>query len=306
VVVESRECRGVEMYLLFLLVLLWQQQLSSNLAISVLGQNKRQVRFGDGCARVFLDLGCNVGVQVRKFFEEELFDKNKSSLMRVFDSTFGTDRQHQRENCVFSFEPNPKHTARLQKMESVFQSRGYRYVHFPFAVSSENATVTLLREKDNTYDADAKLIKNKADLKHKRLKAAVDRAGATVNASVLDFVEFLRVHILERELPRSLTPAEGRVVVKMDIEGEEYNLLPHLISSGVLCQSTDLLLLEWHVRNSKWFLKGALPSPIEKERVIHFQKSLQLLLTLSHPVCKTDMKKLDDESYSRPPPPTWK
>ena len=183
-------------------------------------------------------------------------------------------------------------------MEAVYQALGFRYRHFPFAVSTENATVTLLRESNNQVDADAKLIKDKADLRDKRLQAAARRDGTTVNASALDFVQFLRHHVAERRLPAGTPPQEGRVVVKMDIEGEEYSLLPALISSGVLCGCVDLLLVEWHVRNSKWFLRGALPLPIERERVVALQRSMALLLTLSRPACRTHMRKLDDESYS--------
>jgi hypothetical protein len=255
---------------------------------------------GDDCTHVFLDLGSNLGVQVRKFFEPQLFQRQQSSLLRALDHTFGYNRTHSLQqrssNCVFSFEPNPKHTHRLQHMQAVYQSLGYRYMHFPVAVSTENSTVTLLREVSSN-DAAAKLIKNKADLSDKRLQQVASRTGTTVDTHTIDFVEFLQKHIMERKLPEGVSSTQSRVMIKMDIEGEEYSLLPALVSSGVLCRTVDVLLVEWHVRNSRWFLKGVLPLPIDREKVLAFQRSVKLLLTLSKPACRTDMRKLDDESY---------
>ena len=255
-----------------------------------------QPSLGDGCVNIFLDLGSNVGVQVRKFFEPKKYTSQVSQIMEVFAERFGRDRRGP-TNCVFSFEPNPKHTPQLQRIETVYRALGYRHLHFPMAVSSENTTLTLLRAQNNQFDADAHLIKNREDLQHQRLKAHVSRANTTVTATVVDFVEFLRVHVLARQLPTGMR-GKGQVVIKMDIEGEEYNLLPHLITSGVLCQSTDLLLIEWHIRNSRWFLKGVLPLPIVKEKVVQLQKSMSMLLALSRPSCKTELRKIDDESFS--------
>lgn len=253
---------------------------------------------GDGCVNIFIDLGSNVGVQVRKFFEPNKYTKEPSRILDVFADVFGSDRRGP-TNCVFSFEPNPKHTPQLRKIEAVYKALGFRHKHFAMAVSSENTTMTLLRAQNNAFDADAHLVKDKEDLKHKRLKAATTREGTTVTTEVIDFVEFLRVHVLERQIPlQRKGQQQGKVIIKMDIEGEEYNLLPHLITSGVLCQSTNLLLIEWHIRNSRWFLKGILPLPIEKDRVVSFQKSMHMLLSLTSPVCKTEMRKIDDESFS--------
>lgn len=254
-------------------------------------------RHGDGCTRIFIDLGSNLGVQVRKFFEPELFNRNISKVLRIFDEFFGSERKNQRDNCVFAFEPNPKHTSRLLEMESAYQSMGYRFVFFPIAVSTENASVTLLRPANNQIDAGATLIKNDIDLKDKKLQHVTRKSGTTVRTVTVDFVQFLKHHVLERQLLPGTTPDESRVLIKMDIEGEEYNLLPALISSGLLCQAVDQLLIEWHLRNARWFLHGALPLPINRDKVLALQSAMGLLLKLSSPPCKTRLRKLDDESY---------
>lgn len=67
---------------------------------------------------------------------------------------------------------------------------------------------------------------------------ARDRSGARMHrAPAHDLVRYL----LERSAP------ETRIVIKMDVEGAEYDLLPHLLSSPVR-ERLDLILCEFHWR----------------------------------------------------------
>lgn len=45
---------------------------------------------------------------------------------------------------------------------------------------------------------------------------------------------------------RERLPAEGQLVLKMDIEGSEYEILRRLVSDGTVCAVVDYLLMEWH------------------------------------------------------------
>ena len=43
----------------------------------------------DGCQHVYLDLGTNVGFQVRKLFEPELYPASAGDSIAVFNRFFG-------------------------------------------------------------------------------------------------------------------------------------------------------------------------------------------------------------------------
>ena len=90
-------------------------------------------RWADGCTHVFLDVGMNIGVQTRKLFEPEKYPllsngttasdsiirqarHARSSFLDAFTTELGEDRS--RNTCVFGFEANPFHTARLQALQS--------------------------------------------------------------------------------------------------------------------------------------------------------------------------------------------
>jgi hypothetical protein len=68
----------------------------------------------DGCEHVYLDLGSNIGVQVRKLFEPEAYPE--APLRRIFEEMFGPEGpQRSARVCAFGFEPNPRLTTRLRK-----------------------------------------------------------------------------------------------------------------------------------------------------------------------------------------------
>ena len=69
--------------------------------------------FLDGCYHVYLDIGSNVGVQVRKLFQPELYPGSR--VLKVFDETFGKpNERNYSEICTIGVEPNPQHTAKLK------------------------------------------------------------------------------------------------------------------------------------------------------------------------------------------------
>ena len=67
----------------------------------------------DGCLHVYLDIGSNLGVQVRKLFQPELYEGAK--ILQTFNDHFGeVSNRNDSEICAVGFEPNPEHTKRLQ------------------------------------------------------------------------------------------------------------------------------------------------------------------------------------------------
>jgi hypothetical protein len=72
--------------------------------------------------------------------------------------------------------------------------------------------------------------------------------------TVLRLSSWLQENIKNRQLPdivygtynHSVTGDGPRVVVKMDIEGMEYKVLPDLLETGALCETVDFLFGEFH------------------------------------------------------------
>ena len=64
-----------------------------------------------------------------------------------------------------------------------------------------------------------------------------ERANSShrVNVSAIDLSSWMQKHLRCSDF----------IVLKIDIEGAEYKVLPALVKSGMVCM-VDLLLVEWH------------------------------------------------------------
>jgi hypothetical protein len=103
-------------------------------------------RLADKCYHVFLDAGANVGVHGRFLFEPEKYPDTQIAA-KHFDKEFGKKRNN-RDVCVFAFEPNPAHKARLEKVASAYRRMGWRYEFIPAAVGDEVGTMTFHHMND--------------------------------------------------------------------------------------------------------------------------------------------------------------
>jgi len=109
-----------------------------------------------GCQHVFLDVGSNRGVQVRKLFEPQHYPN--ATILPFFDEYFGTAsfRQQPFEKtglCAFGFEANPLLKDRLKEIQHAYEKKGWRVMFIvPQAVSdSDGKEVTFhLDSKQNT------------------------------------------------------------------------------------------------------------------------------------------------------------
>jgi hypothetical protein len=66
----------------------------------------RDSRLGDGCSHVYLDLGTNTGIQLRKLFEPTTHGGGGESIHPYFDQFFGKaeETNGRRHVCAFGFE----------------------------------------------------------------------------------------------------------------------------------------------------------------------------------------------------------
>jgi len=82
-------------------------------------------READGCRYVYLDCGTNLGVQIRKLFQLELYPAYPASpILPFFDQYFPRDIRH--EVSAFGFEPNPAQKKRLDTLEGKYGAMGWR------------------------------------------------------------------------------------------------------------------------------------------------------------------------------------
>jgi len=231
-------------------------------------------RWGDGCSFVFLDIGSNMGVSVRKLFEPEaypqytsaeyeydfgwlldlLYRKNRSkthhdtsfpgSYTATFDRVFEPAETRRRSNfqgyCAFGFEPNPYHTSRLRAIEECYTSRGWRVKFFTeTAVADVDGEVWLRSSKRavGLHNIAASTVQTKLDTADEEADANFTRAEG------VDLARWLRFHVSQRRVPLG----RSAVYAKLDVEGAEFQVLPRMLMMGLLCNKTIAeLTLEWH------------------------------------------------------------
>ena len=239
----------------------------------------------NGCRYVFLDVGSNVGMHVRFLFEPERFPLNKYG--GIFNRTFPRRRSDRQDICAFGFEPNPKHKERLNQLQKQYSEIGWRVQSFHEAVAAKEGRATFwhVNDVDDT-------IHNEWGF------SAQDWSNHTngVNASeemvpTIDFAAWTIHNVHMRNVPSAMfhNDPPPTVVMKMDVEGSEYEVLANMLVRGALCD-ISLITIEWHAEH---MCQGPFCA--------HAQK-LKNMVNILHdvPGCQhVRLQSLDDESYSK-------
>jgi hypothetical protein len=203
----------------------------------------RRPRLADGCRHVYLDFGSNVGVQIRKVYEVDYFNMSTSATRR-FEQFFGgpKERVKNRDVCSFGFEPNPLHAKRLKALEACYNSKGWRTKYY---------TSTAITTKDKK--GGVKFYTKGSDRSQYWISALEKTSDKDVEWDIdaLDIAKFVMDEVKDRLIPAA---AEGQrppsVLMKMDIEGEEINVVPWLLSTGALC-FIDHIMIELHINKNE-------------------------------------------------------
>ena len=83
----------------------------------------------DGCLHVFLDLGSNRGLQIRKLYEPHLFPL--APVLPLYERYFGQpNTRNNQQICAVGFEPNPAHTAHLQAVAANYSTCSIKVIMF--------------------------------------------------------------------------------------------------------------------------------------------------------------------------------
>ena len=117
----------------------------------------------DGCYHVYLDVGSNIGVQVRKLFQPKEYPG--AGAIKVFREAFGewvdtsyltrlmlspnvTYSDDPAYICAVGFEPNPRHAPGLKEIERAYLDCAWR-AHFFTETAVSNYTGSTKFYTDN-------------------------------------------------------------------------------------------------------------------------------------------------------------
>ena len=221
------------------------------------------------CQHLYMDLGSNIGIQIRKLYQPEYY--RKAPILRYYMRTFGFDRK---SVCSIGFEGNPAHTNPLNIVQKGYNDAGYHCTIF-----TETAV--------STVDGPTAFYSDIASLPiYKQWGASLEFRRGThaehANSSVygVDFNKFfLKVYDVWTQTS-NYSPTKSKVMVKVDVEGSEQELMPHLLAGGSLCKM-NVIISEWHPRMDN--VKSIEP---------HLRAVISRVRT-----CKHEMINLDDETY---------
>ena len=263
--------------------------------------------FFDGCHHVYLDVGSNIGVQIRKLFEPERYPD--APIHSYFNQNFGTVDERKSSHsghasflCAIGFEPNPRHAEYLKQIEKSYNECGWKVKFMTNSgVSDHNGIGTfysnLELEKLMAWKANelAGGILPPTIIKNAKNHSNDDKVLNSKNISVMRLSDFLINMVGKRKIPVPFFyNSPPRVVMKMDIEGSEVDVIPDLIYSGGL-QYINTLMIEWHERMQK-FQEIKISTKILQIIIDSLSKHSENIRNLSSKY-DFNLVELDDETY---------
>ena len=212
-----------------------------------------------GCTRVFLDVGANIGVNMRFLYEPNKYPKIKS-MGSMMNQVLGRNRS---DVCYYGFEANPAHYKRLKRLKTHFHTRNVHIWNQP--VANHNQHITFYH---------ANTTSDYANEEWGFSATAWSKYSVPVRLKAIDFPKWFA----GMKFDSTMTT----ILMKMDIEGSEYEVLAALLAQGSLC-TLHTVTIEWHPD----FCRGPLCSA-------NLPSFVQLLPNVG---CNVRFVDQDDESY---------
>jgi len=213
-------------------------------AMSEIVDSHSSVSIADGCRYVYLDVGANIGVHNRFLFEPASYMK-KDATAALFDDYFPADRRRP-DVCAFAFEPSKKHKQRLHDLQKAYERQGWRLTVLPVAAGISNTQLTFYSNPDplDLGFGIAGFSNSTHNFGNHTFKLP-DSTPMIIDA--IDFASWVNSHIHQRRVPPARLPNDPpeAVLMKMDIEGSEFDVLGKMVASGALC-NISAGTIEWH------------------------------------------------------------
>jgi len=249
----------------------------------------------DGCLHVYLDLGTNRGVQVRKLYEPSLFPL--APIHATFNKFFGeAEFRDAADICTVGFEPNPAHEEHLKQMEDAYATCGIKAIMMTRAgVGAKNKVARFVPINtawgtDLGHDVMGRFMDDDGNIGLKAEENNIEVPDAIEDIHVVRFSEFVLETVATRKLPIKAQVIPPKVVVKMDIEGMELEVIPDMYMTGAF-RYIDNLHGEWHGYESEvnWEVIQRL------EAAAGLLAELSLTQKLEH---SFEVTALEDETYT--------
>ena len=171
------------------------------------------------CSILYIDIGSNDGETITQFITRQTENSLNTLLLNHYKFTMN-------EACIVGFEPNPRWTNQLKKIEK----------HFLKNVSDLNIhTNTAVVATDETF------VNLSIDSSDNNVGSSIyaKRSLHTRKANTIKLSSFLEQYLVGID---EKTP----ILIRMDIEGYEYTLIPQLLLSGVFQKFKTYFMIEWH------------------------------------------------------------
>ena len=192
------------------------------------------------CEHLLLDLGANRGDTILRWLTEEKYSGR--SRISSIDTVYSLE--HRKKFCILSFEPNGMFESTLRATERRMCAEGFKVkVKICTAVSDRFSESVIYIDDISTHSYGSSLIPEKK----------VNFAGQLHSLGKEQAVKLVDMRAILSRVPEST-----ELVVKMDIEGGEYDVLRSMIPSGLVC-SINVLIIEYHDHKLR---KGAVPAGI--------------------------------------------
>lgn len=220
------------------------------------------------CKKLYLDMGTNIGVQIRKLYEPQCYPNARA--LAQFNRSFGTEVGNHADVCAIGFEPNPHHTYRLKDVEGYLAiKKGFPVRIFTeMAIGARNGMASFMFDNwIKKHEWSSRIIMNSDSQQEKRT--------ITQQVQMIDYATLL-------EAVSKVTI----VLAKMDIEGSEYQAIASAVAQGVFCRA-GTVMMEQHPHFA---------SPQERPPD-SFIESINFLARQMGKNCTTQFISMDDETY---------
>jgi FkbM family methyltransferase len=189
--------------------------------------NRNQISSNETIKNVFIDLGTNKGNSIYDFFG--LLEKSQSSNLNgqnLFENE-GEDSFILKTWDIYAFEANEFYSDQLNEMKNMIESLGHNvYLYDKTAACTFNGFIDFYLDKKSKYFNYKSLEKNHRDFIKSNFKKS--------KVKCVDIAEILKKYQLS-----------DIIIIKMDIEGFEYDLLQDFIVKDV-SKIIDFMVVEFH------------------------------------------------------------
>jgi len=191
----------------------------------------------DGCYHVYIDVGSNRGIQVRKLYEPMKYPGSK--VHKLFDKYFGLPTERNlSEICTVGFEADPRYRMELRLIRSNYENMVWP-VNFVFSAVSDGGTKgkVTLRTSGKTVE-DWRSSTNP--------DYHMNDEGRKYDVNVVRLSDYINTHVARRLLPRPIVfDMPPRAIMKIDIAGSEGTVVHDLIQTNALLK-ISALYIRWH------------------------------------------------------------